>query len=118
MKVAIYGLSIVISAVAANQAAAGDLYSWKCTFPGYKEPSTYFYDVSTGKAYASGNLGTIEEEVYGGEEAISFIERIPSGAVQTLTILLKTGEAVLSHHTIYFGEFSESQVKGSCQQSH
>ena len=117
--------AIILCLAACTSVAAADdtpaptpkMVSWKCTFPGYTEPSHYVYMVETGKGFATGNLGTSPEFVHVGTDAISFVEPIQTGAVQTLTSLLKTGEAVLSHHTIYDGVFSQSQVMGSCEQT-
>ena len=62
-----------------------------------------------------GNHGAAEVEVHRGFDAISFVEYVPSGAVQTTTIATD-GQAVHSRHTLVApGEFIASQVSGMCR---
>jgi hypothetical protein len=93
--------------------------SWRCEFPGYKEPSTYIAELGTGKGIAVGNLGVSDVRVVEGTVAISFLEPLFTGAVQVTTIVLKTGEAALSHNTVYVlgdhEDFQPSQVRGKCR---
>jgi hypothetical protein len=61
-----------------------------------------------------GNAGAVEVLAYAGSQLISFIEMVPSGAVQT-TSIAPDGRMVHSRHT-YSPQtvFIQSQVVGRC----
>ncbi len=60
-----------------------------------------------------GNIDLVKVFPVWGEAAISFIEPVTSGAVQS-TSILDDGTAVHSRHTQLFGEFIPSQWFGLC----
>lgn len=76
------------------------------------------YDTITGDAFMVGNNGVAPLRLVVGDLAISFIEELTSGALQTTTVLLSTGEAVHSRHTVAFdaagGHSIFSQNYGAC----
>jgi hypothetical protein len=73
-------------------------------------------DDITNKAVFVGNNGVSDVSVYRGSDAITFMELLDSGAVQTTTISLKTGRSIHSRHTITSpdGVPLPSQYLGSC----
>lgn len=93
--------------------------SWRCEFvPSFKEPFTFIYESGTAKGVIVGNIGTAEVWVHEGLEAVSFLEPIATGAVQSTTIIVATGEAVHSRNTIELSDkatFFPSQVLGNCK---
>jgi hypothetical protein len=95
--------------------ASAQKYTWRCDFPGYSEPITYVFDSETEKGFAIGNVGTADLNVHLGDLAITFMGPIPTGAVQTTTIMLKSGAAIHSRHTITEKDFFPSQVRGTCK---
>ena len=92
---------------------------FRCAFP---QPGTqeafeleFTVDEATNRAFLVGNRGAAEVEVHRGFDAISFVEHVPSGAVQTTTIATD-GQAVHSRHTLVApDEFMASQVSGTCR---
>ena len=73
----------------------------------------YSYDDSTGKAIAKGNATTISVLVHKGADAITFIEPLDSGAIQSTTITTDN-KAVHSRHSIIVTMFNPHQMYGSC----
>ena len=70
--------------------------------------------VMIGNAGVSSAMNTVD-----GRYAITFLEPLPTGVVQSTTIIKATGEAVHSRHT-YLSlilEFVPSQYYGSCKTS-
>ena len=72
----------------------------------------FIYDRPHDKALIIGNNGTSDAVALTGTELISFMEYLPSGAVQTTSIDRK-GNAVHSRHT-YSRSFIQSQWVGMC----
>lgn len=60
-----------------------------------------------------GNAGIVEVQIYVGEDAFSFVETTPSGAVQSTTIS-NDGLAVHSRNTLILNEFIAAQHFGNC----
>lgn len=77
---------------------------------------TIAYDAVTQTAAIIGNVGVSSLTVHAGPLALSFMELVDSGVVQTLT-LLPSGEAVYSRHTVDVGAegFIASQQYGTCK---
>ncbi len=73
----------------------------------------FLLDTITKDAYMVGNLGLSPVRVHNGYEALTFIESLPTGAVQTTTIL-NTGEAIHSRNTVILGAPAPSQYSGKC----
>lgn len=73
----------------------------------------FVYEVGSDRAFIIGNAGTNAVIPISGTRAISFLEILNSGAVQTTTIALD-GNAVHSRHTLTT-TFIPSQYTGICQ---
>jgi hypothetical protein len=77
----------------------------------------FIYDDVTGKAQVVGNAGLAEVLPHVGAYAVTFLEFLPTGSVQSTTIELKTGIAVHSRHTVMGGlpkALTPSQARGTC----
>lgn len=57
---------------------------------------------------------TFPVQVIPGSESVSFIEETLTGAIQSTTVLMPSGSAVHSRHTVIFGEIVPTQYYGSC----
>jgi len=90
-------------------------YTWRCKFSTFEEQLSYVYDSDTRKGFLIGNIGTADLEVNLGNDAITFMEFLITGAVQTTTIILKTGDAIHSRHSVLENEFIPTQVSGKCK---
>ena len=76
----------------------------------------FVVDTFTGKAVLVGNNGVADVEQITGFAAMTFVEPLPTGAVQTTTVA-SNGASVHSRHTLDpFGgvEFMPTQYYGTC----
>ena len=73
----------------------------------------FMIDTVTGEAKTVGNNGFSDVYLVSGYNSISLIEPLPTGAVQTTTII-ENGHALHSRHTVIAGTFTNSQYHGSC----
>lgn len=98
--------------------------TYACDFPRWSDntgthPSKqkfsmkFAYDTITKEAFMIGNGGVSNVVAVNGDEGITFLERLPTGAVQTTTIIM-SGAAVHSRHSIMFDELTPSQYYGRC----
>ncbi|WP_338549061.1 hypothetical protein [Roseovarius phycicola] len=71
-------------------------------------------DTISQKAYMQGNAGFVAVEIFVGESAFSFTEKLSSGAIQTTTVM-RDGQAVHSRNTVLFGEIVAAQHFGNCE---
>ena len=72
-------------------------------------------DSTTGKAVLVGDRGVEEVLMIPGTFGLSFVEKLPTGALQTTTVL-KDGSAVHSRHTaLSDNQLAPSQYYGKCQ---
>lgn len=95
-----------------------------CTFADYSNSEgahstkefnlSFTHDSLTGEAFLTGNLGASSVNAYQGDRAITFLEALPSGAIQSTTIDF-SGNAVHSRHTVIGFELSPSQYYGRCE---
>jgi len=76
-------------------------------------PLEFKVDTLSGRAFMEGNIGIVDVEIHVGDEAVSFVEMVDSGASQTTTIT-KDGLAVHSRNTVILGEFVAAQYFGRC----
>ena len=103
--------------------------SYKCSFPSQKLELTFVFEASDlqkpadrafglGTAVLVGSVGTSELLAIRGDNAISFIEPLATGAAQSTTISLSSGEAVHSRHSLLtvgdLQRYVQSQAKGNC----
>ena len=77
----------------------------------------FVMDSTTHDAAVIGNAGVSPVKTVTGSEAITFLETLPTGIVQSTTIIASTWEAVHSRHTFLSlnSEFAPSQYYGSCK---
>jgi hypothetical protein len=116
---------VTLSALALAQPpmAHAETLRWKCDYPSYASPAglkaekfslEFAGDTITGKAVIIGNNGMADVAVVSGNLAITFLEKLGSGAVQTTTIM-KDGKSVHSRHTMGPGLMTPSQYYGTCK---
>ena len=115
---------IALSLFSLNVSAS--LITFSCDFPNYVTDEdrgtqnfkiVFEVDTISGQAYMKGNNGLSEVVNIPGQEGISFIETLGTGAVQTTTIVLfpdsQLGNAVHSRHSLISG-LVPSQNYGVC----
>ena len=73
----------------------------------------YIHEVGSDRAFIVGNAGVNSVVPVVGTDAVSFLEILNSGAVQTTTIA-QNGSAVHSRHTL-MADFIPSQYLGICR---
>ena len=125
-------LLVLIVAIPAKLAGAAEPVRYKCTFERYasldeglKRVKKLFefelaVDSITNDAVMIGNAGVSSTmSTVDGPYAITFLEPLATGVVQSTTIIKATGEAVHSRHTYLslISEFVPSQYYGSCKKS-
>lgn len=76
-------------------------------------PLTFKIDTVSQRAFMEGNAGFVEVEIYIGDEAFSFTEKVASGTIQTTTVT-RDGLAVHSRNTVFLGEIVAAQHFGRC----
>ena len=111
-------------ALLAHPAISAPLTEYTCSFSrvasmqGVKDAGefslTFVADTTTGDAFMRANNGIAPVLQMTGEDAVTFLEPLKSGALQSTTIL-SSGLAVHSRHTVLFaGELTPSQYYGRC----
>jgi len=116
-------LAIAMALCCANQEALAQTIRFTCEFrtqATQKGVETirpfrleFTIDPTTGKAILVGNAGMESVIVVRGENGLTFLEQIATGAVQSTTIA-KNGTAVHSRHTLIAGELVPAQMYGQC----
>jgi len=97
---------------------------WKCTYTSIATPKglanekfalEFAVDNVTGKAVIIGNAGMSDVDVFNGSHALTFQEKLTTGAIQTTTIA-HDGRSVHSRHTLLSLEngLTPSQYYGQC----
>lgn len=76
-------------------------------------PLLFKIDTLSHRAVMEGNAGLVDVEIYIGDDAFSFMEKVGSGTVQTTTIT-RDGLAVHSRNTVILGEIVAAQHFGRC----
>lgn len=116
---------LVLMATYGPTLATAKSYKWSCTYPTEASPDgvkaqtnfklDFAFDDITGKAVLVGNNGVADVDVHIGSEAISFMEKLKTGAVQN-TIISSSGDSVHSRHTLMtgLGKMVPSQSYGQC----
>ena len=111
--------------VTVSQLALASALQFVCTYPKHfdwkdaklDEASdfvlSFSFDAGTKKAFLTDNQGTEEVNFVSGAAGITFIQVLPTGAVQTTTVS-KDGKSVHSRHTIELGKLVPSQYFGQC----
>ena len=103
--------------------------TFSCDFPYYVSQTEidknqnfsikFNYDSVSNKAFMIGNIGLTEVIPISGSEALTFLEILDTGVVQSTTLDMLSNkeqsvDAVHSRHTILFGLFP-SQAYGNCK---
>jgi hypothetical protein len=99
--------------------ALAETLRWKCSYTSMATPrglaqEKFALDAVTRKAVIIGNAGMSDIDAVGGNQGITFQEKLGSGAVQTTTIA-NDGSSVHSRHTIIGDGLTPSQYYGRCQ---
>ena len=110
-------LSIASQTLAENQ-------RYICSFPTFAQPDgvqsakdfvlEFNRDTVTGDAFLVGNSGLNQVFAYVGNDGVTFLESLVTGAVQSTTITT-SGSAVHSRHSIIVGDLVPSQYYGNCE---
>jgi hypothetical protein len=103
--------------------ATAKAYRWSCTYSRTASPDgvsdknftfNFAYDDVTGKGAVLGSAQA-NADVHIGRDAISFMEKLETGAVQT-TVISSTGDSVHSRHSVVRdGKMIPSQSYGRCE---
>jgi hypothetical protein len=105
------------------RSANAESLRWKCTYSSVASPTgvagekfslEFTFDTVTKKAVVIGNTGMSDVDAVGGSQALTFEERLSSGAVQTTTIT-NDRSSVHSRHTMIGGKLTPSQYYGTCR---
>lgn len=113
---------LILSLLAFATKSYAEVLKWNCEFEiridadGAENelmPLAFTVDTESHLAFMEGNVGVVEVEIFIGDEAFSFIQRITSGSLQTTTIL-RSGFAVHSRNTVISGELVAAQHFGRC----
>jgi hypothetical protein len=100
-------------------------FRWNCVYTVVAAPNglskeefklEFLHDDVTGKAVIVGNAGMADVDLHTGYLGITFLEKLPSGVVQTTTIA-DSGASVHSRHTILGVDkkITPSQFYGQCR---
>jgi hypothetical protein len=103
--------------------ASAKVLTWACTYPKVSNANgvsgdqdlkfTFTIDDVTGKATIAGNAGTSGVELFAGPHGITFLQRLPSGAIQ-MTSIDASGMSVHSRHSVVGHALVPSQSYGRC----
>lgn len=112
----------VLFCLAAATSASASVLRYECQFDERVDADgvafeamelEFTVDTASGNACMVGNIGVVEVDIFVGDDAFTFLERLSSGAIQTTTVL-RSGEAVHSRHTILLDQFVVAQHFGRC----
>src|SRR5262245_20964189 len=112
-------LVLIVSAatIGASFSATAKTSRWNCLFKLRAAAEGLFkddfrmefaYDDVTSKAVMIGNQGVADVEIYRGPGAVTFLEKLSVGVVQTTTVT-NDGRSIHSRHTIIGRELVPSQ---------
>jgi hypothetical protein len=114
---------IVCMWAALGATAQARVIRWNCTFPIVANPNgvardqdfqmLFALDDTTGKASLTGRNGVAEVAAIAGDRALTFLERLPSGAIQ-ITTIDAGGHSVHSRHILAGESLVPSQSYGTC----
>ena len=119
-------VAVTILVVCSPASASAKVLQFNCSYQKFYNPEDdrlenskdfnlqFTVDTVTNKAVLIGNQGVEDVTFVSGDEGITFLEYLPSGAVQTTTVS-KSGASVHSRHTLMAGQFTASQYYGSCR---
>jgi len=112
-------LTIIVAMLLGTSGADAAVTQFKCNVGEGRNSLAleFIYDDVPGKAQVVGNSGLAEVLPHVGAYAITFLEFLPTGTVQSTTVDLKTGIAVHSRHTVMGSlpnSLMPSQARGTC----
>ena len=107
-------LGALLSFIDATQASG--LARFQCRLGNLNETMRleFNHDTTTNRATMVGIAGTSDVVPHVSAGAITFLEFLATGAVQSTTIVLATGEAVHSRHSIVGKKLVPTQYRGTC----
>lgn len=121
---------IIVLGLSLSFHAYAEAFSLRCNFTYYVGPKgvlkkykddfvlEYSYDSITSEAFLKGDNGVSKVFAIGGSAAMTFLETLGSGVVQTTTVVIETGKAVHSRHTVLLpSDLIPSQHYGTCASS-
>jgi hypothetical protein len=110
-----------------NSISMANAISFDCKFDSVCDPVegcsntelslVFQIDSITGDAFVLGNNGLSAVQIHQGTQGVTFLERLPTGAVQSTTVTTSMpdpGKAVHSRHSVLSGELIPSQYFGRC----
>jgi hypothetical protein len=116
-------LMIVVMMSCWTTLATAKGHRWTCAYSKEASPDgienvndfkmEFIFDDVTGKAVMVGKIGFTDVDVHIGSGAVSFMEKLGSGAVQN-TIISFTGDSVHSRHSLLGNKMIPSQYYGKC----
>jgi hypothetical protein len=119
------GAAVMAAAAMLGASANAKIIEWHCTYPIVANPNgvirgqdfrmLFALDDATGKATSIHNSVKTDMTVVAGERVITFLERSPSGTIQTTAIDVD-GHSVHSRHMMAGRILVPSQSYGSCVQ--
>lgn len=113
----------LMSAFAVPTFLNAEVLTWDCNFASRVDANgvateemelVFKVDTVSKLAIMEGNAGLVDVDLHIGEEAFSFVEKVPNGSAQTTTIT-RDGLAVHSRNTVILGEFVAAQHFGRCR---
>jgi hypothetical protein len=116
-------IALIVALMLVYGTATAKGYRWSCTYSEKASPAgmqtetnlqlDFIFDDVTRKAMVLGNNGS-EVDVHIGSLAISFMEKLETGAVQT-TVIAFAGDSTHSRHTLIRDkDLVPSQYYGQC----
>jgi len=116
-------IALIIALMLVYGTATAKGYRWSCTYSDKSSPAgietdanlhlDFIFDDVTRKAMVLGNNGA-DVDVHIGSLAISFMEKLETGAVQT-TVITFAGDSTHSRHTLLSDkDLVPSQYYGQC----
>ena len=116
-------IALIVALMLVYGTATAKGYRWSCTYADKVSPAgietdvhlqlDFVFDEVTRKAHVLGNDGS-DVDVHIGSLAISFMEKLETGAVQT-TVISFAGGSTHSRHTLLSDkDFVPSQYYGQC----
>src|SRR5262245_12540798 len=104
---------LIMTFVGLPSPASAAFHEWNCTYQTFASPNgikdadgfawKFLYDDVTQKAVGVGNLGMEDMIYFEGVDGVTFLEELPSGAIQTTTIS-RSGSSVHSRHSLMGNE--------------
>jgi hypothetical protein len=115
--------ALTAAAFVSGAPATAKVLQWTCAYPKVSNANgvtgdqelafTFTVDDVTGKAAVIGGAVRSNVEIFAGTGSITFLERLPSGAVQ-ITSIDSSGSSVHSRHRLIGGQLLPSQSYGRC----